>query len=396
MANLDLSKYGIQDVKEIIHNPSYDVLFAEETKPGLEGFEKGQVTELGAVNVMTGIYTGRSPKDKFFVMNEASKDSVWWTSDEYKNDNKPCSEEAWADLKAKAVKELSGKRLFVVDTFCGANPATRMKVRFIMEVAWQAHFVTNMFIRPTAEELANYGEPDFVSFNASKAKVDNYKELGLNSETATVFNLKTNEQVILNTWYGGEMKKGMFSIMNYKNPLRGIASMHCSANTNMKKEEEYEVINISSSEFINQLDFLQDNYDIILVDFPGNLKQNGVVETLHFVDVIIIPFEPNQTDLRPTLTFYYNIYEGIIESRRKIGKKTTVRGVMNRVLPNVLEFKEILKNKKTLPFELMQNYIKDSRVDYQRNLSTLSKAYHHPCDAFCEEVLELICNHIGE
>ena len=234
MANLDLSKYGIQDVKEIIHNPSYDVLFAEETKPGLEGFEKGQVTELGAVNVMTGIYTGRSPKDKFFVMNEASKDSVWWTSEEYKNDNKPCSEEAWADLKAKAVKELSGKRLFVVDTFCGANPATRMKVRFIMEVAWQAHFVTNMFIRPTAEELAIYGEPDFVSFNASKAKVDNYKELGLNSETATVFNLKTNEQVILNTWYGGEMKKGMFSIMNYKNPLRGIASMHCSANTNME------------------------------------------------------------------------------------------------------------------------------------------------------------------
>ena len=233
MANLDLSKYGIKDVKEIIHNPSYDVLFAEETKPGLEGFEKGQVTELGAVNVMTGIYTGRSPKDKFFVMNEASKDSVWWTSEEYKNDNKPCSEEAWADLKAKAVNQLSGKRLFVVDTFCGANEATRMKVRFIMEVAWQAHFVTNMFIRPTAEELANYGEPDFVSFNASKAKVDNYKELGLNSETATVFNLKTKEQVILNTWYGGEMKKGMFSMMNYFNPLRGIASMHCSANTSM-------------------------------------------------------------------------------------------------------------------------------------------------------------------
>jgi len=236
MANLDLSKYGIVDVKEIVHNPSYDVLFAEETKPsetkpGLEGFEKGQVTELGAVNVMTGIYTGRSPKDKFFVKNEASEDSVWWTSDEYKNDNKPCSEAAWADLKAKAVKELSGKRLFVVDTFCGANEATRLKVRFIMEVAWQAHFVTNMFIRPTAEELANYGEPDFVSFNAAKAKVDNYKELGLNSETATVFNLKTKEQVILNTWYGGEMKKGIFSIMNYLNPLRGIASMHCSANT---------------------------------------------------------------------------------------------------------------------------------------------------------------------
>ena len=234
MANLDLSKYGITGVTEILHNPSYDVLFAEETKPSLEGFEKGQVTELGAVNVMTGIYTGRSTKDKFFVKNEASADSVWWTSEDYKNDNKPCTEEAWADLKAKAVKQLSGKRLFVVDTFCGANEATRMKVRFIMEVAWQAHFVTNMFIRPTAEELANYGEPDFVCFNASKAKVDNYKELGLNSETATVFNLKTKEQVILNTWYGGEMKKGMFSIMNYMNPLRGIASMHCSANTDME------------------------------------------------------------------------------------------------------------------------------------------------------------------
>ena len=224
MSKIDLSKYGITDVKEILHNPSYEVLFEEETKEGLEGYEKGQVTELGAVNVMTGIYTGRSPKDKFFVYNEASKDTVWWTSDEYKNDNKPCSEEAWADLKAKAVKQLSGKRLFVMDTFCGANPATRLKVRFIMEVAWQAHFVKNMFIRPTEEELANYGEPDFVSFNAAKAKVENYKELGLNS-------LKTNEQVILNTWYGGEMKKGIFSIMNYLNPLRGIASMHCSANT---------------------------------------------------------------------------------------------------------------------------------------------------------------------
>ena len=231
MANLDLSKYGIVDVKEIVHNPSYDVLFAEETKPSLEGFEKGQVTELGAVNVMTGIYTGRSPKDKFFVKNEASEDSVWWTSDEYKNDNKPCSEAAWADLKAKAVKELSGKRLFVVDTFCGANEATRLKVRFIMEVAWQAHFVTNMFIRPTAEELANFGEPDFVIMNASKAKVENYKELGLNSETAVVFNLTEKIQVILNTWYGGEMKKGMFSYMNYLLPLNGMASMHCSANT---------------------------------------------------------------------------------------------------------------------------------------------------------------------
>ena len=236
MANLDLSKYGIMCVTEIIHNPSYDVLFAEETKPGLEGFEKGQVTELGAVNVMTGVYTGRSPKDKFFVMDETSKNTVWWTSEEYKNDNKPVDEKCWKACKELATKELSNKRLFVVDAFCGANENSRLKLRFIMEVAWQAHFVTNMFIRPTAEELANFGEPDFVIMNASKAKVENYKELGLNSETAVVFNLTEKIQVILNTWYGGEMKKGMFSYMNYLLPLNGMASMHCSANTDMKNE----------------------------------------------------------------------------------------------------------------------------------------------------------------
>ena len=232
MATLDLSKYGITGVTEVLHNPSYEVLFEEETKPGLKGFEVGQNTELNTVNVMTGIYTGRSPKDKFFVMDKTSKDTVWWTSEEYKNDNKPVSEATWAELKKIATAELCNKKLFVVDAFCGANAATRLKVRFIMEVAWQAHFVTNMFIRPTAEELANFGEPDFVVYNASKAKVENYKELGLNSETAVVFNLTSKEQVIINTWYGGEMKKGMFSIMNYYNPLRGIASMHCSANTN--------------------------------------------------------------------------------------------------------------------------------------------------------------------
>ena len=235
MTKVGLTKYGIEGVKEILHNPSYDELFAEETKPGLEGFEKGQVTELGAVNVMTGIYTGRSPKDKFLVMDETSKNTVWWTSDEYKNDNKPVTENAWKVLKDLAVKELSNKRLFVVDCYCGANEATRLKVRFIMEVAWQAHFVTNMFIRPSKEELKDF-EPDFVVYNASKAKVENYKELGLNSETAVVFNLTTKEQVILNTWYGGEMKKGMFSMMNYFNPLRGIASMHCSANTDMEEK----------------------------------------------------------------------------------------------------------------------------------------------------------------
>ncbi len=235
MANLDLSKYGINGVTEIVHNPSYEVLFAEETKAGLEGFEKGQDTELGAVNVMTGIYTGRSPKDKFIVMDENSKDTIWWTSDDYKNDNKPLSEESWATLKDSAKNELSNKKLFVVDCFCGANKDTRMSVRFIMEVAWQAHFVTNMFIQPTAEELAEF-EPNFVVYNASKAKVENWKELGINSETCVAFNITSREQVIINTWYGGEMKKGMFSMMNYYLPLQGIASMHCSANCDMNGE----------------------------------------------------------------------------------------------------------------------------------------------------------------
>lgn len=231
MSKIDLSKYGITGATEVVYNPSYDSLYKDELNPELKGFEKGKLTELGAVDVMTGVYTGRSPKDKFFVMDETSKDTVWWTSEGYKNDNKPVTPETWKALKELAVKELSNKKLYVVDAFCGANPATRLKVRFIVEVAWQAHFVKNMFIRPTEEELASFGEPDFVVYNASKAKVENYKELGLNSETAVVFNLTSKEQVIINTWYGGEMKKGMFSIMNYLNPLRGIASMHCSANT---------------------------------------------------------------------------------------------------------------------------------------------------------------------
>mgnify|MGYP000749307811 CR=1 FL=1 len=235
MAKIDLTKYGITGTTEIVYNPSYEVLFEEETKAGLEGFEVGRETELGAVNVMTGIYTGRSPKDKFIVMDENSKDTVWWTSDEYKNDNHPATQEAWAACKALAQKELSNKKLFVVDAFCGANADTRMAIRFIVEVAWQAHFVTNMFIQPTAEELETF-EPDFVVYNASKAKVENYKELGLNSETAVMFNITSKEQVIINTWYGGEMKKGMFSMMNYFLPLKGIAAMHCSANTDMNGE----------------------------------------------------------------------------------------------------------------------------------------------------------------
>jgi len=232
MATIDLSQYGITGVKEVVYNPSYEQLFADETDPSLEGYDKGQVTELGAVNVMTGIYTGRSPKDKFIVEDEKSKDTVWWTSEEYPNDNHRASQAAWDACKKLAVDELSGKKLYVIDGFCGANKDTRLSVRFIMEVAWQAHFVKNMFIRPTEEEQANF-KPDFVVYNASKAKVENFKELGLNSETAVLFNVTSKEQVILNTWYGGEMKKGLFSMQNYFLPLQGMASMHCSANTDM-------------------------------------------------------------------------------------------------------------------------------------------------------------------
>ena len=235
MANIDLTKYGITGSTVIAHNPSYEELYKAEINPALEGYEKGQETELGAVNVMTGIYTGRSPKDKYIVMDANSKDTVWWTSEGYKNDNHPMSEDVWAKVKDIAKKELSNKNLYVVDAFCGANKDTRMAVRFIVEVAWQAHFVENMFILPTAEELENF-EPNFVIYNASKAKVENYKELGLNSETCVAFNVSSREQVIINTWYGGEMKKGMFSMQNYFLPLKGIASMHCSANTDLNGE----------------------------------------------------------------------------------------------------------------------------------------------------------------
>ena len=235
MANINLEQYGIIGSTVIAHNPSYEELYQAEINPALTGYEKGQVTELGAVNVMTGVFTGRSPKDKYIVDDAQSHDKVWWTSDAYKNDNHPMSEAVWASVKEIAQKELSGKGLYVVDAFCGANKATRLAVRFIVEVAWQAHFVENMFILPTEEELANF-EPNFVIYNASKAKVENYKELGLNSETCVAFNTTSREQVIINTWYGGEMKKGMFSMQNYFLPLQGIASMHCSANCDMNGE----------------------------------------------------------------------------------------------------------------------------------------------------------------
>ncbi|MBQ6176796.1 MAG: phosphoenolpyruvate carboxykinase (ATP) [Bacteroidales bacterium] len=239
MANISLAKYGIKGVKEILYNPTYEVLYNEETKPGLEGYDKGQVTELGAINVMTGIYTGRSPKDKYIVYDETTKEGapgeIWWTTEGYPNDNHKMSVKTWKAVKKLAQQQLSGKRLFVVDGFCGTHADTRMKVRFIMEVAWQAHFVTNMFIRPKNQKEFDQ-EPDFVVYCASKAKVDNYEELGLRSDTCVAFNVTSREQVILNTWYGGEMKKGMFSMMNYYLPLKGIAAMHCSANTDMNGE----------------------------------------------------------------------------------------------------------------------------------------------------------------
>ena len=239
MANINLRKYGITGVKEILYNPTYEVLYNEETKPGLEGFDKGQVTELGAINVMTGVYTGRSPKDKYIVYDNTTKEGkpgeIWWTTEGYPNDNHKMSVATWKVVKKLAQKQLCGKRLFVVDGFCGTHKDTRMKIRFIMEVAWQAHFVTNMFIRPKNQKEFDQ-EPDFVVYCASKAKVDNYKELGLRSDTCVAFNVTSREQVILNTWYGGEMKKGIFSMMNYYLPLGGVAAMHCSANTDMNGE----------------------------------------------------------------------------------------------------------------------------------------------------------------
>lgn len=226
---LDLSQYGIRNVVEIIRNPSYEELFQAETDPTLEGFERGVITKTGAVAVDTGIFTGRSPKDKYIVYDDTTRDTMWWTSEKSKNDNKPITHEVWKDLKQLVVDELSGKKLYVVDTFCGTNPDTRLKVRFIVEVAWQAHFVTNMFLRPTAAELEEY-EPDFVVMNGSKTTNPKWQKHGLNSENFTVFNMTEKMQVIGGTWYGGEMKKGMFAMMNYYLPLRNVASMHCSAN----------------------------------------------------------------------------------------------------------------------------------------------------------------------
>ncbi|SFB10377.1 phosphoenolpyruvate carboxykinase (ATP) [Flavobacterium swingsii] len=228
--SISLEKYGITNASEIIHNPSFEFLYQEELNPALEGYERGQLTELGAVNVMTGEFTGRSPKDKYIVKDAVTENTIWWTSDKAVNDNKAISQDTWNALKETTVKQLSGKRLFVVDTFCGANENSRLKVRFIVEVAWQAHFVKNMFIRPTDAEMETYGEPDFVVMNGSKTEFKDFAAHGLNSEVYVAFNLTEKIQLIGGTWYGGEMKKGLFSMMNYYLPLQGMASMHCSAN----------------------------------------------------------------------------------------------------------------------------------------------------------------------
>ena len=225
-----LSSIGISGVQTIVHNPSYDQLYKDELQPGLEGFARGYLTELGAINVLTGEYTGRSPKDKFIVMDDTTRDSYWWNGNGTKNDNKPIDTTVWNDLKALSAKQLSGKKLYIVDGFCGANKDTCMKVRFVMEVAWQAHFVKNMFIRPSDEELADF-TPDFTVVNASMTTNPDWERHGMNSPTFVAFNLTERMQLIGGSWYGGEMKKGLFSVMNYLLPQKGIASMHCSANS---------------------------------------------------------------------------------------------------------------------------------------------------------------------
>jgi phosphoenolpyruvate carboxykinase (ATP) len=225
---LNLEQYGIFDTREVIRNPSFDTLYAEETAAALSGYEKGYLTDSGAISVDTGKFTGRSPKDKYLVRDDTTRDTMWW-ADQGDNDNKPIEPEIWLSLKNLVTTQLSNKRLFVVDTFCGANPDSQLKVRFITEVAWQAHFVTNMFIRPETDQLDDY-EPDFVVLNGSKTVNPDWQAQGLNSENFVAFNLSERMQIIAGTWYGGEMKKGMFSIMNYLLPLKGIPSMHCSAN----------------------------------------------------------------------------------------------------------------------------------------------------------------------
>ncbi|MDO8580850.1 MAG: phosphoenolpyruvate carboxykinase (ATP), partial [Candidatus Omnitrophota bacterium] len=232
--NLNLEKAGITAWKELYYNLGFDQLFKHETDPSLQGYEKGIVTTLGAVNVDTGKFTGRSPKDKYIVEEETSKENVWWaTGQPDGSDNKKLSEEAWAHLKDIAIRQLNGKKLYVMDGFCGANPNTRLSVRIVTEIAWMAHFFKNMFIRPSEEELKIF-TPDWTILNACKATCPDFQQHGMRSEVFGAFNIKERMTVIGGTWYGGENKKGIFSIMNYFLPLKGIGSFHCSANMGAK------------------------------------------------------------------------------------------------------------------------------------------------------------------
>ena len=349
--SISLEKYGIHNAQEIIYNPSFEFLYKEELSSGLQGFEKGQLSELGAVNVMTGEFTGRSPKDKYIVEDAVTKDTIWWNSPKAPNDNKPISQETWIALKENTVNQLSGKRLFVVDAFCGANENTRLKVRFIMEVAWQAHFVKNMFIRPTEKELENFGEPDFIVMNGSKTTFKDYATHGLNSEVYVAFNLTEKVQIIGGTWYGGEMKKGLFSMMNYYLPLQGIASMHCSANkgkdgdvavffglsgtgkttlsTDPKREligddehgwDNEGVFNYEGGCYAKTIDLSKENEP----DIYGAIKKDALLENVTVDANGIIDFKDGSVTQNTRVSYPINHIQNIVKPVSKAGHATKV------------------------------------------------------------------------
>jgi len=349
--SISLDQYGIKNVQEIIHNPSFEKLYNDELNPNLQGYEKGQLTELGAVNVMTGVFTGRSPKDKYIVKDAVTENTIWWNSEKAVNDNKPISQNTWEALKETTVSQLSGKKLYVVDAFCGANENTRLKVRFIMEVAWQAHFVTNMFIRPTEEELANFGEPDFIVMNGSKTSFKDYVAHGLNSEVYIAFNLTEKMQLIGGTWYGGEMKKGMFAMMNYYLPLQGIASMHCSANkgkdgdvavffglsgtgkttlsTDPKREligddehgwDNEGVFNFEGGCYAKTIDLSQENEP----DIYGAIKRNALLENVTVDANGVIDFKDGSVTQNTRVSYPIYHIQNIVKPVSKAGHATKV------------------------------------------------------------------------
>lgn len=349
--SISLEKYGIKNVHEIIHNPSFEKLYNDELDPSLKGFERGQLTELGAVNVMTGDFTGRSPKDKYIVKDSITENTIWWNSEKAINDNKPINQNTWNALKQTTLDQLSGKKVYVVDAFCGANENTRLKVRFVMEVAWQAHFVTNMFIRPTAEELDSFGEPDFIVMNASKTSFKDYAAHGLNSEVYIAFNLTEKIQIIGGTWYGGEMKKGMFAMMNYYLPLQGIASMHCSANkgadgdvavffglsgtgkttlsTDPKREligddehgwDDQGVFNFEGGCYAKTIDLSAENEP----DIFGAIKKNALLENVTVDSNGKIDFKDGTVTQNTRVSYPINHIHNIVKPISKAGHATKV------------------------------------------------------------------------